>query len=603
MNEFSKTKLIAKCGLRPEKLKEQNKGKERKCKRYPSTSTGEVEGSNCPWRCYGKEMTNEKSVQVISMNDEHSCVRHFKYGTLMKYKWIGKHFGTKIRLNLEIKLHEIADLVMKKYWCIVSPTQCRNAKRWALNEGETTIEDHYAYIRSYGKAILESNPDSTVKVGVTVNPDDKTYFDRFYVCFKGLKDGWKLGCRKVIALYGCFLKKPNVGEILTAIGRDANNHIFPVAWAIGLIEVVKEFMPHAKHRQYARHIYEGFQKQYSGVEFRSLVWAASKATYPGLFNKIMDKIKRANPNAYEYLVKKDPKSWSTAHFQISTNYEAVENGFSECFNSVILRVRNKPLITMLEAIRVIFLERMNIMKRFYNTWTEDICPNIQKRLKLTKDLHRFWHVIPTGKQLFEVRNGPEAFGVDEQRRTCTCRLWQLSGLPCPHVIAVIFKLNRRAEEYVPACFRRQSFYASYHQYLTPVGGMTFWPDCSAMSRVLPPKPKTMPGRPRKKRIRAAHKNKNTTRVSRTGLTMKCSNYFQKGHKRNGCKNPTVVKPPKPPCKKGRPRKEQVGGSSLFDKPQNASVVDEQVVDKPHNALVVDEQVVDEPHNAPVIDEW
>ncbi|GJT56310.1 pentatricopeptide repeat-containing protein [Tanacetum coccineum] len=299
----SKTKLIAKCGLRPEKLKEQQKGKHRKWKRYPSTSTSEVEGSNCPWRCYGKEMTNEKSFQ----------------------------------LNLEIKLHEIADLVMKKYKCIVSPTHCRNAKRWALNEEETTIEDHYGYIRSYGK-------------------------------------------------------------ILTAIGRGANNHIFLVAWAVvnvenknnwswfldlhgddldmstgngltlmsdqhkGLLEAVKEVMPHAKHRQCARHIYEG-----------------------------------------------------------------------------LLR---------------------------------------------------------------------------------------------PHAIAIIFKLNMRAKEYVPTCFKRQSFHASYHQYLTLVGEMTFWPDCSAMSRGLPPKPKKIPGRPRKKRIRAAHKNKSTTR--------------------------------------------------------NAPVIDEQVVDEPKNAPVIDE---------------
>ena len=229
-----KKKLIAKCGSRPEKIKEPEKGKQRKWKRYPTTSEGE--GSNCPWRCYGKEMTKEKSFQVISMTDEHTCVRDFKYGKLVNYKWIGKHFGTKIRLNPEIKLHEIADLVMKKYKCIVSPTQCRHAKRWALSEGETTIEDHYAYIRSYGKNILDSNPGSTVKLGVTVNPDSKTYFDRFYVCFKGLKEGWKLGCRNVIALDGCFLKKPNVGEILTAIGRDGNNHIFPVAWAVVNIE-------------------------------------------------------------------------------------------------------------------------------------------------------------------------------------------------------------------------------------------------------------------------------------------------------------------------------------------------------------------------------
>ncbi|GJZ58930.1 hypothetical protein Tco_0614746 [Tanacetum coccineum] len=73
----------------------------------------------------------------------------------------------------------------------------------------------------------------------------------------------------------------------------------------------------------------------------------------------------------------------------------------------------------------------------------------------------------------------------------------------------------------------------------------------------------MPGRPRKKRIRAAHENKNPNRVSRSGITMTCQNCFQKGHNKNGCKNPTVVLLPKPPTKKGRPRK-QVGVSSLLD---------------------------------------
>nr|GFC67023.1 pentatricopeptide repeat-containing protein [Tanacetum cinerariifolium] len=38
--------------------------------------------------------------------------------------------------------------------------------------------------------------------------------------------------------------------------------------------------------------------------------------------------------------------------------------------------------------------------------------------------------------------------------------------------------------------------------------MTFWPNNSDMLRVLPPKPKTIPDRPKKKRIRAAHENKN-----------------------------------------------------------------------------------------------
>ncbi|GJW02308.1 pentatricopeptide repeat-containing protein [Tanacetum coccineum] len=325
--------------------------------------------------------------------------------------------------------------------------------------------------RSYAKAILESNDGLIVRVGVT----------------KGYCFGWM------------FPSKPNVGEILTAIGRDRNNHIFPVAWAVvnvenkdnwswflellgedlelptgngltlmsdqhkGLIEAVKDVMPHAEHRQCARHIYEGFRKHYSGVEFRNLLWAASKATYPGLFNKIMDKIKRANPNAYQYLLNKDPKTWSRAYFHIGTNCEAVENGFSECFNAVLVRVRNKPLITMLEAMRVIVMERMNTMRRMLDKWTDDICPNIQKRLELIKDQQRFWHVIPAGGNLFED----------------------------------------------VAAIRKRMFHDAYHQYLTPVGGMNFWPDCSEMS---------------------------------------------KGHNNSSCKNQTVLLPPKPTAKKGRPRK-------------------------------------------------
>ena len=75
-------KVIAKCGLRPERIKKPELGKQSKFKRYPS----EADRNLCPWRCYGKKMTQENSVQVISMVDEHSCVRQFKYGTLVNFK-------------------------------------------------------------------------------------------------------------------------------------------------------------------------------------------------------------------------------------------------------------------------------------------------------------------------------------------------------------------------------------------------------------------------------------------------------------------------------------------------------------------------------------
>ncbi|GJR52372.1 multidrug resistance-associated protein 5, partial [Tanacetum coccineum] len=200
----------------------------------------------------------------------------------------------------------------------------------------------------------------------------------------------------------------------------------------GLIEAVKDVMPNAEQRQCVRRIYKNFKKQYPGLEFRQLFWAASKASYPQLFNKVMDKIKSANPNAHKYLVDKNPKSWSRAFFEVDRGCEAIENGFSECFNSVIVNVRHKPLLTMLEAIRVIVLERMNIMKENSRKWNPGVCPNIKKILERLKEQQRFWHVIPASGNLFEVRSESEGFTFDEGKRTYSCRMWQLSGIPCVH---------------------------------------------------------------------------------------------------------------------------------------------------------------------------
>jgi len=98
------------------------------------------------------------------------------------------------------------------------------------------LSDHYARVWDYSTELLRSNPGSTIRVGVHVKPDNITVFHRIYICFKAFKDGWKRGCRRVIGLDGSFLKGQCKGEILTGIGRDANNQVFPICWAVVDIE-------------------------------------------------------------------------------------------------------------------------------------------------------------------------------------------------------------------------------------------------------------------------------------------------------------------------------------------------------------------------------
>ncbi|CAI9296705.1 unnamed protein product [Lactuca saligna] len=100
---------------------------------------------------------------------------------------------------------------------LLSKGQCERARALAFTLIEGKLTDHYARIWDYGNEVLQSNPGSTVEIGVDVNLDAK-YFKRIYICLKALKEGWLKGCRKVIDLDGCFLKGKVKGELLAAIG-------------------------------------------------------------------------------------------------------------------------------------------------------------------------------------------------------------------------------------------------------------------------------------------------------------------------------------------------------------------------------------------------
>ncbi|XBI54171.1 hypothetical protein VPH35_036262 [Triticum aestivum] len=86
----------------------------------------------------------------------------------------------------------------------------------------------------YHLELIRSNPGSTV--AVTLDPDEHNVFERMYVCLDGCKKGFMAGCRRVVGLDGCFLKGAVHGQILCAIGRDANNQMYPIAWATVEVE-------------------------------------------------------------------------------------------------------------------------------------------------------------------------------------------------------------------------------------------------------------------------------------------------------------------------------------------------------------------------------
>ena len=62
----------------------------------------------------------------------------------------------------------------------------------------------------------------------------------------------------------------------------------------------------------------------------------------------------------------------------------MENGVGESFNSAIRHARRRPIITMLEEIRLFVMERIYTQRVEGMEWYLDICPTIGKHIEELK---------------------------------------------------------------------------------------------------------------------------------------------------------------------------------------------------------------------------
>ena len=131
---------------------------------------------------------------------------------------------------------------------------------------------------------------------------------------------------------------------------------------------------------------------------------------------------------------------------------------------MILEARDKPIIAMLEWIKVRLMTRMYGIEKF----TSDICPNIMQKFEQLKVDSKSFFAIPSGCYIYEVDNEYEKHVVKLTRKCCTCRVWDLIGIPCKHLVAAIYKNLERPEDYVHACFRKDAYVAAYKEMITPL---------------------------------------------------------------------------------------------------------------------------------------
>ncbi|CAA7044255.1 unnamed protein product [Microthlaspi erraticum] len=375
----------------------------------------------CQWRVYCSFERGRNKLLVKVFNNNHICVRS-GYTKLLKSGAIALLWEERLRLNSKIKSQDMVDEIKREHNMIVTYSQCRRAKYLLSRKRKACHEAHFARIWDYQEEVLESNPGSTMEIETIPGPvpGGKQRFYRLYVCFEALKSAWKQSCRPIIGLDAAFMKWDVKGQMLAAVGRDGDNRIFPIAWAVvdvednpnwlwfmqllkrdlgledganitiisdkhnGILAAVHEELPKAEHRMCARHILENWKKTNKDIELERKFWKIARSYTIEAFQSNLEALKEYNQGAYDSLQCTQPTTWSRPFFKLGSYCNDNLNNLSESFNRSVREARRKPLLDFLTDVRRQCMVRNAKRNLITHRWKKRFTPRADKEIELNR---------------------------------------------------------------------------------------------------------------------------------------------------------------------------------------------------------------------------
>ena len=128
---------------------------------------------------------------------------------------------------------------------------------------------------------------------------------------------------------------------------------------------------------------------------------------------------------------------------------------------MIVKAKNKPILSMLEWIRVKLMSKMYIKKIDIEKYGDKLCPSIQDKLEKLKLEYKNFYAMPSGRFVYEVDNERERHVMDLVGRTFSCRVWDLTGILCKHGVAAIVVNREKLEDYTHPCYYKDAFVETY----------------------------------------------------------------------------------------------------------------------------------------------
>ncbi|GKU94563.1 hypothetical protein SLEP1_g8036 [Rubroshorea leprosula] len=297
----------------------------------------------------------------------------------------------------------------------------------------------------------------------------------------------------------------------------------------GIISAREAVFPYAKHRYCARHVYANWAKIWRGEEFKIRLWAIARASWPEEYEHQMMLLKKLSEATWTDLQRYDPKKWCRAFFDEEPCCDVVDNNMCESFNFWVMEARYLAIISMVDTLRSQVMERIGEKYAFISKWKGDIAPRARKKLEANKKESSSWKLVWDGRTGFEVKHvrleNSNRHVVDLMKRTCTCRTWQMNGIPCPHAVCYMYHENLVPEDFVADWYKKEKYALAYGFPIKGMCGDKSWQKFHG-EPLNPPPVRKRPGRPKKNRRKSKDEPKKVSEaviLSRKGRVMTCSN--------------------------------------------------------------------------------
>ncbi|KAG5566106.1 hypothetical protein RHGRI_001892 [Rhododendron griersonianum] len=219
--------------------------------------------------------------------------------------------------------------------------------------------------------------------------------------------------------------------------------------------------------------------------------------------------------------------------------DVIVNNLAESFNEMIMDARDKPIVTMLEMIRRQFMVRFQERLQYIQKFKGPLCPSIHKKLEGIKKWARGCQCLYSGGRIFEVFNELKTYLVDLDNYTCTCRRWDLRGIPCIHGVATIYTDKGKPENYVHEFYHISTYLRAWDRQIYLIPDKSMWVQTD-YDPIMPPPLRKKAGRPKKARRRAVDEPKNPNAIRKQPESLKCGKCREYGHNSRTCKASTQV---------------------------------------------------------------